>query len=145
MQEPSQALDQHLRQLGIIGSAIFTGVVVFAVVVWYLLSSGAYTPSDGIPPYMGPMLNGVGLVVLVSAVLLPRVLPAPSRGASEAELLGWHKRNAILGFALREGAAFVALVGVLLTGRMAGGFAVAALALLSMAFAWPRKEQLDQR
>jgi hypothetical protein len=86
----------------------------------------------------------VGLVVLVKALLLPRLFSAPSRGAPEADLLAWHKRNTILGFALREGAAFVALVGVLLTGRMAGGFAVAALALLSMAFAWPRKEQLDQ-
>jgi hypothetical protein len=47
-----------------------------------------------------------------------------------------------VGFALREGAALIALVGVLLTGQQAGGFAMVGLVLVAMFFAWPRVDQI---
>lgn len=139
----SEAVGQHIRQLGIICVAIVSGVAIFGGVVWVLLTGGGYTPSDGIPDYLGLILNLTGLAFLAKAQLLPRFRPPPPPSAPEADRIAWHRLTTILAFALREGAAFLGLVGALLTGRMAGGFAVAGLAILSMIFAWPRPEQVQ--
>ena len=42
MRNPSEAVEQHLRQMGIICFAIVSGVVIFWGVVWYLLGSGGF-------------------------------------------------------------------------------------------------------
>lgn len=139
----SDAVQRHLRQLTIICFAILSGVILFSAVVWYLLNNGSLPPEDlDLPPWMGTLFNVVALVALGKAYLLPRLLPAPGPGASDQEVLGWHKRTTVLGFALREGGAFVALVGAMLTGRLAGTAAVVGLAVLTMVLAWPRQEQL---
>jgi hypothetical protein len=144
MRNPSVAAEQHLRQLGIICFAIVVGVVIFGGVVWYLLGAGLFTPLEGLPSYLGTVFNLTALVILGKAHLLPRLSPPPSSPeAPEEAWLSWHKRNTIIGFALREGAAFLALVGVLLTGQQAAGFAVAGLAIVAMVFAWPRADQLE--
>jgi len=144
MRRPSEAVEKHLNQLTIICFAIMMGVVIFGGVVWYLLSSRSFTPPDGLPVYLALVCNLLALVFLVKAFLLPRLSPPPSSPEAPDEAwLAWHKRTTILGFALREGGAIVALVGVLLTGQLAGGFALAGLAVLSMVFAWPRAEQLE--
>jgi hypothetical protein len=128
--------------MGIICAALLTGVVGFGVVVWYLLNSGGFTPLEGMPSYLGLLFNAVALVAIVKAQFLPRIFPRPSQEAPEGELLAWHSRTTIVGNALREGGAFMALVGVLLTGQQGGGFAVAGLAVLAMIVGWPRAEQL---
>lgn len=140
----SEAVKQHLKQLNIICFAIVAGVLIFAGVVWFLVTGGGFTPLEGLPPYLATVLNLVGLVFLGKAYLLPRLSPPPAPGAPEEARIAWHKRNTILGFALREGGAFVPLVGVLLTGRMAGGYAVAGLAILAMVFGWPRADQVTE-
>jgi len=143
MRNPSEAVEQQLKQLSIICFAIVSGVVIFGGVVWYLLNSGGFTPPEGLPTYLATLFNLVALVALVKAHFLPRFFSAPPSDAPEESLLAWHKRNTILGFAIREGAAFIALVGVLLTGQQAGGFAMAGLAVVTMAFSWPRGDQLQ--
>jgi len=95
MRNPSEAVEQQLKQLSIICFAIVSGVVIFGGVVWYLLNSGGFTPPEGLPTYLATLFN------------------------------------------------LVALVGVLLTGQQAGGFAMAGLAVVTMAFSWPRGDQLQ--
>jgi hypothetical protein len=142
MRRPSEAMERHLRQLGIICFATVSGVVIFAGVVWYLLSSGRFSPLEKLPPYFGLVFNLAALLFLVKAQLLPRLRPAPHAGAPEESYLAWHRINTILGFALREGGAFLALIGVLLTGSMPVGFATAGLAVVAMVLAWPRQDQI---
>jgi hypothetical protein len=145
MRNPSQEVQGHLRKLSIICFAILMGVVTFGAVVWYLLASGRFSPLEGLPPYFATLFNLVALVVILKAYLLPRFFQRPPQDpdASEEAWLAWHNTTTILGFALREGAAFIALIGVLLTGQQTGGFAIAGLALLSMVLAWPRADQLE--
>ena len=143
MRNPSEAVEQHLKQLNIFCFAILSGVVIFGGVVWFLLNGGGFTPPDGIPTYFATLFNLVALAALLKAFFLPRLFPPPAPGAPEESRLDWHRKDTLLGFALREGGAFIALVGVLLTGRISGGFAVAGLAILAMAFAWPRVDQLQ--
>jgi hypothetical protein len=141
--QQSEEVQGHLRQLTIICLAILSGVIIFSGVVWYLLRTGDLPPGDlDLPSWMGTLFNGVALLVLVKAYLLPRLFRAPGPGAPEDAVLAWHKRNTILGFALREGAAFIALVGALLTGRLTGASAMVGLAVVTMILAWPRAEQL---
>lgn len=142
MRKSSDAVTQHLRQLAILCSAILAGVVIFVAVVWFLLSSEAYTPSETLPSYLATVLSLVGLVLILNAHLLPRFFPPPPEDGPEEARLAWHRQVTLIGFALREGGAFVALVGALLTGELAGGAAVAALAVVTMLLAWPRAEQI---
>ncbi len=143
MQRPSEAVEQHLKRISIICVGIMAGVVIFGGVVWYLLNSGLFTPPEGLPSYLATLFNLVALVAIVKAHFVPRLFPAPPFDASEESRLGWHNRNTLLGFALREGGAAIALVGVLLTGQQAGGFAMAGLAIVAMVFAWPRLDQIQ--
>jgi hypothetical protein len=143
MRAHSKAVEEHLRMLTIICFAIMSGVALFGGVVWYLVNVGAFAPSMDLPSVLPLIANILALVMIVKAHFLARFYPPPGPAAPEEALLAWHKRNTILGFAIREGAAFIALIGVLLTGQQTGGFAMAVLALLSMVFAWPRAEQLE--
>jgi len=122
---------------------MMTGVALFGGIVWYLVNGGGFTPPEGMPGYLPILFNVVALVAIVKAQFLPRLFSPPPKDASEGSFLAWHQRTTIIGFALREGAGFIALVGVLLTGQQAGGFAMAGLAIVAMAFAWPRAEQLQ--
>ncbi len=143
MRNPSEAVQAHLRQLGIICFGILMGVVILGAVVWYLLSSGSFSPPEGLPAYLGLLFNLVALVAILTAFFLPRLFNRPPREADEGETIAWHRTTTIVGFALREGGALIALVGVLLTGEMAGGFTMAGLALVAMVLAWPRADQLE--
>ena len=144
MRNPSVEVQDHLRKLSIICFAILMGVLIFGGVVWYLLKSGTFSPLEDLPPYFATLFNLVALVAILKAHFLPRFFQRPPQAAEAPKeaWLAWHHKTTIVGFALREGAAFVALVGVLLTGQQTAGFALAALAGLSMIMAWPRAEQL---
>lgn len=141
--QQSEPVKGHLSQLNIICSAIFAGVVIFAAVVWYLLRSGAMPPHDmDLPAWTSTLANVLALVVLLKAQFLPRLFGIPGSGASEEDWIAWHKRTVVVGFALREGAAFIALVGAMLTGRLVGATYMVGLAFLAMVLAWPRMGQL---
>jgi hypothetical protein len=133
---------QHLGRLRILCGAILAGVVVFAAVVWFLLSFGAFTPPDTLPPHLGRILGVGGILIILVAHFLPRFFRRPPEEAPEEAHLGRHGQVTIITFALREGGALVALVGALLTGELAGGMAVASLAVVTMLLAWPREEQV---
>jgi hypothetical protein len=139
--EPVQA---HLRRLTLICFAFLSGILIYSGVVWFLLTSGSMPPEDlDLAPWMGTLFNGVALVVLVTAHFWPKLLRAPGRDASDEDLIAWHKRTTLSGFSLREGAALIALVGALLTGKVVGAIALVGWAIIAMLLAWPRKEQIE--
>jgi hypothetical protein len=141
-----EAISTHLRQLQIICVAIMSGVVIFSGVVWYLLASGAVSPSlAGTVPYLGTLLNLMGLSLLVIAHYFPVLMKAPGRDASQEDFVAWHRVSTVIAYAIREGAAIMALVGVLLTGRTGMGSAVVGLAIVAMILAWPKTSQLEYR
>jgi hypothetical protein len=142
MRKPSDAVAQHLRRLKILCSAILAGVVIFAAVVWYLLTSGAVTPSETVSSSLATLLNLVGLLLILAAHFLPRFFRRPPEEAPEEAHISRHGQVTLVTFALREGGAIVALVGALLTGELTGGVAVASLAVFTMLLAWPRGEQI---
>lgn len=142
--QPSEAQKAHLTQLSIICSAILTGVAIFAGVVVYLLRTGSMPPKDmDLPSWMGTLFHVVALVALIKAQLLPHLFGRPSRDAPEEAHLAWHRRTVIVGFALREAAALMALVGLMLTGQVAGATFMVGLAILTMVLAWPRGAHLQ--
>jgi hypothetical protein len=144
MSEPDD-VQQHFKMLSVICGAIASGVVIFAGVVWYLLTSGRMgADGTGVPSNLGSTLSIIALFLLVLAHFLPRTLPGPREADREA-ILATHRRNTIVAMALREGAAFLALVEALLTGQMMPGMAVALLAVLTILFGWPRKAQIEEQ
>jgi hypothetical protein len=138
MQNPSTGREQQLRVLSIICFGILMGVVMFAGVVWYLVNPGGISLGEGFPTYLSTLLNLAALVLLLIAHLIPKLVKAPGGDAPEESQLAWFTRVTIIAFAVREVAAFIALVGVLLTGQQIRGFVVAGLAVAAMIYAWPR-------
>ena len=143
MRHQSEALEQHLKQMGVISFAILTGVVIFSGVVWYMVNPGGFRPGQDLQAYLALGANLVALVAILKAQFLHRFFQPPGPQAPEETVLAWHKRNTIVAFALREGGALIALVGVLLTGQQAGGFAMAGLAIVTMVIGWPRREDVE--
>jgi hypothetical protein len=140
----SEPVRAHLRQLTLICFALLSGVLIYSGVVWFLLTSGSMPPEDlDLAPWMGTLFNGIALVALVRAHFPPKHLRAPGRDASEKDLIAWHKNTTLIGFSLREGAALIALVGALLTGKVVGAIAMVGWAIIAMMLAWPRAEQLQ--
>ena len=141
--QPSQRLRAHRTQLNVFCGAIVGGVVIFAGVVWFLLRTGAMPPQDlELPTWMSPLFNVVALVALLKAQLLPRLFGTPPPGAPEGDWLAWQRRTTMVGFALRDAAALIALVGAVLTGRWVGALFMVGLAILAMVLTWPREAQL---
>lgn len=141
---PSSEVHQHFRNLHLICGALLSGVVLYGVVVFVLLRSGTMGSVEQVPSSVGPILNLIALGVLVVAHFLPRNLPRPARDAPLGEALAWHKRTILIATALREGAAFLALVGVLLTGSWAPGIGVVGLAILTILLGWPKEAQIEE-
>ena len=140
----SEKVQAHLRQLNLICLAFLSGVLIYSGVVWFLLTSGSMPPEDlDLAPWVGTLFNGIALVALVTAYFPPRHLRAPARDASDEDLISWHRTATLVGFSLREGAALIALVGALLTGKVLGAIAMVGWAILAMILAWPRAEQLQ--
>ena len=139
----SQEVRAQIQQLGIISLAILSGVLIFTGVVWYLLGSGRLPPEGlDLPPWIGTLFNVLALVALVKAHLLPRLFPAPGPSAPDAAVLAWYRRTIIVGFAVREAAAVVALAGAMLTGQLTGAVALVGLVVVAMVLAWPSGERL---
>ena len=125
-------------------AAILAGIVLFAVVTWILLTAGTFSSGSAATGTLGLILSLAALSVLVVAHFLPRNLPRPSRDASVAEVFIWHKKTIVLATALREGAALMALVGILLTGSWSPGIGVVGLAVLTILLGWPREAQIQE-
>lgn len=139
----SQTIRAHMSQLRIICSAILGGVTLFAGVVWYLNRSGSLPSQDlDLPDWMGLLLNGVALALLLGAHFSPVLFSSHGLSRDEEGALARHRQIVIVGFALREAAAFIALVGALLTGQLLGAGAMVALAYVSMIMAWPSRDQI---
>jgi hypothetical protein len=129
--------------LNIVCFGILMGVVLLAGVVWYLVNPGGIRIGEGLPAYLSTLLNLVALVLLLIAHLIPKLLKAPGGDAPQESRVAWFTRVTIIAFALREGAALIALMGVLMTGQQVRGFVVAGLAVAAMIYAWPKASHID--
>ena len=75
MRRQSEAVEQHLRQMGIVCFAILMGTVLFGGVVWYLVNQAGYSPSQEFPSYLVLGANLLALVVILKAQFLHRFFP----------------------------------------------------------------------
>jgi hypothetical protein len=140
----SEEIRQHFRILSVICMAILSGILIFAGVVWFLRSSGEFAGGGSESgASLSTVLNLAALSTLVVAHILPRSLAATSPGAQQEEVLATHKKATIVSMAIREGAALMALVGVLVTGEFKLGMAVAGLAVVLILLGWPRRSQIE--
>jgi hypothetical protein len=144
MENSSGEREQYLRVLGIICIGLLMGIVTFAGVVWFLVNPAGIKFGEGFPGYISTLMNLMALIVLLVAHVMPKLIKAPGREAPEPAYLEWYGRTTIIAVALREGAALIALLGVLLTGQQVGGFAVAGLAFAAMVYSWPRASRLSR-
>jgi hypothetical protein len=142
---PSEGVRNHLKLMNILSFAILSGILIFAGVVWFLLRSGELPPTNiEIPPWVGLLFDAAALVALLTAHFLPWIFGKPERGAPEEAVLAWHRKTVIVGSAFREAAAFIALVGAMLTGGLTGAVTMVGLAVFTMVLAWPRERQLPR-
>lgn len=134
---------ESLRMLRFLSAALMGGVVVLGVVVTVLFLSGFGPVSPGIEGLLLPVTTGYVLLSLVVAPLLESVLKRVPADADRAQAMARFSNAVIVGMALREGAALVAVVGALLTGDLAWGLGLAAVVLLAMTLALPSKSKLE--
>jgi hypothetical protein len=134
--------DEALRILRIVCAALMGGVVVLGVVVAVLSSSGFEPVAPGIEGLLLPVTAGYVLLSLVVAPLLESALKKVPAGADRAEATVRFGNAVIVGMALREGAALLAVVVALLTGDLAWGLGLAAVVLLAMMLALPSERKL---
>ncbi len=90
-----------------------------------------------------PITAGYVLLSLVAAPLLESAMRKAPSGADPAEAVGRFTHGVIVGMALREGAALLAIVVALLTGDLAWGLGLAAVVVLAMLLALPRERKLE--
>jgi hypothetical protein len=81
MRRQSEAVEQHLRQMGIVCFAILMGTVLVA----------GYSPSQEFPSYLVLGANLLALVVILKAQFLHRFFPGPGPQAPEEAVLAWPK------------------------------------------------------
>lgn len=132
-----------LRSVRVVCVALMGGVVVLGAVVTVLLASGFEPLAPGIKGLLLPVTAGYVLLSLVAAPLLESALRKVPASADRAEALGRFSTAVIVGMALREGAALLAVVAGLLTGDLAWGLGLAAVVLLAMVLALPSDRKLQ--
>jgi F0F1-type ATP synthase membrane subunit c/vacuolar-type H+-ATPase subunit K len=131
---PDEKDREALRTLRLVCVALMAGVVVLGVVVAALLLGGRL---------LLPVTGGYALLSLVAAPLLESALRRVPAGADRAQAMGRFSTAVIVGMALREGAALLAVVAALLTGDLAWGLGLATVVLLAMALALPTDRKLQ--
>jgi F0F1-type ATP synthase membrane subunit c/vacuolar-type H+-ATPase subunit K len=140
---PDEKDREALRTLRLVCVALMAGVVVLGVVVAALLLGGLEPLAPGLEGLLLPVTGGYALLSLVAAPLLESALRRVPAGADRAQAMGRFSTAVIVGMALREGAALLAVVAALLTGDLAWGLGLATVVLLAMALALPTDRKLQ--
>jgi len=140
-------LDEHdlqrLTMLRTVCGALVGGVVLFGVATAVLLMGGIMEPVA--PDQAGLLLPLAGIFTVASVLSAPfvesmlrKIDGTTDHDAALARFTG----SAIIGFAIREGAALFALVAALITGNVLWGLGLAGLATFGMILAWPGEDAL---
>ena len=124
----------------ILHSALVMGLLVVSAVFVFLLQTRAWQPLIAVPS-VGLALAGLSLAILLAAILglRPRMT---QRRSDESPEMYWavptNRAAAIVLWAILDGAAFLGLVGYVLTGALAPA-ASAALAVSGLILVRPSR------
>ena len=137
-------LERALRIVRVLTAALSLGVAVLAGVVVFL-AGGELAVADGPPldPGLLPSAGGAGILLLgLAPVVGGRVA---SGGETRDEAVQSWLTGRILALALRDGVGVVGLAVGLLAGSVPWALGFAAASVASMALAWPRGDDLEDR
>lgn len=142
MAEPKW-FDERFRVLHIIVGSLILGVVLFAAVAAWLITSGTF--ADFISPIPLEAV-GVGVVALIflAPVLAGKAKEAPPDADRDTVFMQF-QTGTIVGMAVREGAGLMGGVLALLAGSLPWLVGLAGASVLSMVLAWPKRDELEER
>ena len=130
MESTKPAVEEGLRGLTIIFYALLAGQLLFAAVVYYLISSGQTSAT----PFVGPTEDFIGVTAYVLAMIAMSIFLVKLRTKNETLPkgdpkfgIGHYRATVILRLAVLEGAALFVVVIALVTGnvRLFVAFAIA--------------------
>ena len=110
---------QYFSKLSIVHIALISGQIIFAVVAYFLVSSGAMQTDPSLVKTFNivvPVM--IGASVLASIVLFKTLVEQAKTQADIKNKMKAYRSALILRFALLEAPAIVALVGYVLTGQI---------------------------
>ena len=140
-------LDSCLRVATIVTVAMMASVGVYVILAAVLVDRGEipFQPAGMLPSLLPAALVAAAVLLVVAAQALYRMQLARLRGlAGAAGALAEYRRTHLIGLALSESAAIFGLVLTLLWGALLWCYALAALALVSMAALWPNRSRLQE-
>jgi hypothetical protein len=135
-------MTDRFRVLQIIWLALMGGVVTFAGVAYVLLTV-MDLEMPGLPPLVLRVVGPAAVVMMAGALLVRRkLLDAIPAGSGSDERLGRYQAAVITSLALIEGPGLLIIVLSLVSGVPSWIPAGAAVTLLMMVLARPRREEL---
>ena len=149
--EREDEIAAHLRILRAVARAISVGTALLPPVAYFTV---AQRDGEGLAPsrtgvMLAPVLAVVAVMLLALAPAVKRALfkraEAEGFGSGPGPWLAAHRQATIAGLALREATAVLGFLLALLTGRLIWSYVGSGLALLAMAFDWPRRGELEER
>lgn len=139
----------HLAR--VISGALVAGVLIYAVVAWFLVRSGAVPPLD---PGPAELVKQAWIVVMFACVIGWMVLWGRARHAAasaaarveiveETEGPGGLLRILIGGYALLEAVGLLGVTTYLLTGSLSALVPAVAIVVIGTALSFPRAEWFE--
>ena len=139
MSESPEARERAAKQTRTIAFGITSGPAIFLVIALFLRAQGKFDdPAEEWHAYMDWIALFLAVYAIAAHVLIPK-LPTPKG----MDRLGAFQRLLIIRMAMSEGAALMATVAYMLTGRpIALGVAVAMIVFMAVA-QFPTRERMD--
>ena len=128
----------------VISMALPVGVVMFAAVGYFVVSSGSLKPVG--PPLGTPLLSAaaaVGLLAIFSAERIVNTVQARTEIRSSADAIRRFGMTTIVPQAVKEGVGLFGIVLGVLTGSTTWILVFAGGAVVSMLVAMPKREDLE--
>ncbi len=134
----------RFRTLQIVWIAMMSGVVVFATVVYLVLTLGDVQLAEGFPPLVLRVLAPTAVVTMGAGLLVRRkLLDAIPRGAQPADRVSRYRAAVITGLAMIEGPGLLIIVLSLVAGTSSWIPAGTAATILMMVIARPRRDEVE--
>lgn len=143
---PSGPTATRLRTLHVIVGVMIAGVLVFTAVVSFLVTAGTL-PLEPNPAFGYLIYAAVGYLAisLLAAPMIDGRVGRAVPGSDDDVVAQKWITGAIVGMAIREGAALFALVASLLVGSVPWALAFGLISAAGMGMAWPRAHELEER
>lgn len=138
-----QAIDERFRVLHIIVGGLILGVVVFAAMATWLITSGTFV-GTGSPVPLEAVGVGVMALIFLTPVLAGKAKEAPPDADRDTVFMQF-QTGTIVGMAVREGAGLMGGVLALLAGSLPWLVGLTGALVLAMVLAWPKRDELEER